>query len=314
MTVIHLKTMREVSSPPASVVCLGNFDGVHIGHAALIRETVCKWEALSSRYPNIACGACFFRTPPAAYISAHPIVQLTTLKQKLKLFSDMGLTYAYILDFPDVSTLSPEQFVSDILVGQLHCVHAVCGFNFHFGYKAAGTAETLTALMAGEASVVAPVKIGCQTVSSSVIRQMVADGNLEKAKVFLGRPFCLDAEVVHGKALGRSIGIPTVNQYFPENLAVPGFGIYITKTEIDGLLYPSVTNVGIRPSVNDGTRVNCETHLLGFDRNLYGKFVKVYFESRLRNEMKFDSIDALREQINKDILATNEYFRGSEQK
>ena len=309
MTVIDLKTMREVSSPSASVVCLGNFDGIHIGHAALIRETVEKRKTLSSSQSPVACGACFFRKPPADFMPPRPLAQLTTLEQKLKLFFELGLEYAFVLDFPEVGTLSPERFVTDVLVGQIHCVHAVCGFNFRFGHRASGTAEKLTELMGGSASVVSPVKIQEKTVSSSAIRQMLSEGEIATASIFLGRPFCLESEVMHGKALGRTIGVPTVNQYFPGNLAVPKYGIYITKTEIDGIQYPSVTNVGIRPSVDDGDRANCETHILNFDNDIYGKLVKVYFLEHLRDEIAFESIDALQLQIQKDILATAEFYK-----
>lgn len=309
MTIIHLKTMREVLPPPFSVVCLGNFDGVHVGHMALIREAVRQKSALEKAYDGIASGACFFRTPPSDYILSTPIPQLTTFEQKLKLFAECSLDYAFVIDFCEIGGLSPEDFVSKVLKQELHCVFAVCGFNFHFGKNAAGNADILGTLMNGALSVIDPIHVDGNIVSSSAIRQMVSEGNLHLIPPLLGRPYCIEAEVLHGKALGRTIGIPTINQYFPGNLAIPKLGIYITQTTINGIDFPSVTNVGIRPSVDDGTRVNCETHILDFAGDLYGQQAKVQFIKRLRDEIRFESIDALKEQIRQDIAATQAYYK-----
>lgn len=307
MTVIDLKTMREVSSPSASVLCLGNFDGVHAGHMALIREAIQKKAVLSAKYGDVVSGACFFRTPPSDYMLASPIPQLTTFEQKLELFAHCGLDYAFVMDFSEIGELSPADFVNSVLKQDFHCVYAVCGYNFHFGKSAAGDATLLDTLMKGELSVIAPVLVDGNIVSSSAIRQKIADGEMHLIPPLLGRPYCIQAEVLHGKALGRTIGIPTVNQYFPGNLAVPKLGIYITQTAVNGKERPSVTNVGIRPSVDDGTRVNCETHILDFDGDLYGQCVTVRFIKRLRDEIRFESLDALKEQIQRDITTTREY-------
>ncbi len=309
MTIIDLKTMREASPPPFSVLCLGNFDGVHFGHIALVKEAVDQCEKKCSEYDGIVSGACFFRTPPSNYFLSAPIPQLTTFEQKLHLFADCGLEMAFVMDFEEVGGLSPEQFVKQVLAETCHCVFAVCGFDFRFGKNAVGTADTLKTLMCGAASIIPPICRENQVVSSSAIRQRIADGEMHLVPALLGRPFCLYAEVLHGKALGRTIGIPTVNQYFPGNLAIPKYGIYITQTVIDGTVYPSVSNVGIRPTVNDGSQINCETHILDFDGDLYGRTVEVRFLKRLRDEMRFHSIDALRAQIHRDILQTREYYK-----
>ena len=309
MTVIDLKTMREVSKPPVSVVCLGNFDGVHVGHAALINEAKKQKNKLLPQYPAVSCGMCFFGIPPSSFLCPLPIPQLTSLEQKLSLFAEMGMEHAFIMDFEELGGLSPQRFVTDVLLRQIGCVHAVCGFNFRFGSRAAGTAELLGELMNGAVSVVAPIQVGGQTVSSSFIRRLIADGDVQTASALLGRAYSIKTEVLHGKALGRTIGIPTINQYFPGNLAIPKNGIYVTLTEIEGKKYPSVTNVGIRPSVNDGSHVNCETHILDFCGDLYGMSVKVSFLHRLRDEIQFSNIDMLREQIQKDISATAVFFK-----
>ena len=309
MTVIDLQTMRESSPPPFSVICLGNFDGVHVGHQALVRAAKEKKAELSATLPDVASGVCFFKTPPSDYFPGAKIPRLMTLEQKLKFFSRLGLDFACVLDFEALRDASPESYVSDTLKSRLHCVFAVCGFNFRYGKNAAGTSEELVRLMNGAASVIDPVCIDGNPVSSSAIRQAIDTGNAESAAILLGRPYRIEAMVLHGKALGRSLGLPTVNQVFPEQLAVPKHGIYITRTYVDGVAYRSVSNVGIRPSVDDGTAVNCETHILDFDRDVYGKTVAVEFLKRIRDEIHFDDLDALQAQIQSDIERTKAYYK-----
>lgn len=307
MTVINLRTMRESLAPPSSVVCLGNFDGLHLGHAALVRTAVKKAAELAKSAPEVASGACFFQTPPSDYFS--PVPQLITFRQKLALFAEMGLQFVFITDFMELRDRTPFEYVESTLKKDCHCVHAVCGFNFHFGKQASGNAESLKLLMNGCASIVEPVLFENEIVSSSMIRREIASGNIEKANLMLGRPFSVEETVLHGKALGRTIGIPTVNQRFPSNFSIPKNGIYVTRTWIDGQAFPSVSNVGVRPSVDDGTHVNCETHILDFSRAIYGKTVKVEFLKRLRDEIRFDSLDELKAQVQKDIEQTNAYYK-----
>lgn len=308
MTIIDLKTMREASSPPASVVCIGNFDGVHIGHTALAEETIAKKLQLSNRYEGLASAACFFKIPPTDFFRHPPIPRLTTFEEKLSLFSALGLDYAFVIDFEEVGSLSAEAFVNAILKETFHCVFAVCGFNFHFGKNASGDAAHLKSLMNGQASVIASVQADGSTVSSSEIRGMISRGEMEKIPAFLGRPYAITAEVLHGKALGRTLGTPTINQCFPENLAIPKRGIYVTRSVINGKTFPSVTNVGLRPSVNDGDKINCETHILDFQGDLYEKTVTVQFLKYLRGEIKFENTEALSAQIQKDIQNTKAYY------
>ena len=309
MTVIDLKTMREATVPPAAVVCLGNFDGVHLGHMALVRETLKKKAELVSSTPEIAAAACFFRILPSDFLHATTIPRLTTFDEKLALFAESGLDYAFVINFENVGAFSPSEFVQRILQEALHCVFAVCGFNFRFGKNAAGDATLLTHLMSGNVSVVPPVTVNGRVICSSAVRQMIADGDVHLVPAILGRPYSLCVDVLHGKALGRTLGIPTINQNFPKALAVPQNGIYITKTTIDGTEYPSVSNIGTRPSVNDGTFINCETHIIGFQGDLYGKRIRVQFMQRLRDEVRFPNTDALKTQIQNDIQKTKEYYK-----
>lgn len=308
MTIIDLHTMRESLAPPSSVVCLGNFDGLHLGHRALIKETIAKKEQLEKSHPDIASGACFFKILPSDYFSLG-IPHLVSFEEKLALFSELGLDYAFVTDFEELRTQSPEEYASTTLKKLCRCIHAVCGFNFHFGNKAAGTAETLSHFMNGAISVIDPVCVNGELVSSSLIRHKIESGDVASAAALLGRPYTLQADVLHGKALGRTLGIPTINQCFPKGAAIPKHGIYVTSTIVNGVPFPSVSNVGIRPTVDDGNLINCETHILDFNQNIYGEKISVEFLSRLRDEIRFDSLDQLQQQIEQDVLSTRKYYK-----
>lgn len=308
MTVIDLHTMRETETPPFSVICLGNFDGVHIGHRALAAAALKKKEELTDRFPGIACGVCFFRISSVDYLSKTKTPHLITFSQKLSLFAELGLDYAFVTDFASLRDLSPDRYVSDVLKEQLHCVFAICGFNFRFGKKATGNAQELTALMNGNAQVIPPVCKENQTISSSLIRQKITAGEVDEIPTLLGRPYSIEGEILHGKGLGRTWGLPTINQRFPAELSVPKYGIYVTRTWIDGIAFPSVSNVGVRPTVDKNESVNCETHLLDFNKDVYGKNARVEFLKRLRDEIRFDSLEALQEQIRSDIEKTKIYY------
>jgi len=309
MTIIDLHSMKEAAAPSASILCLGNFDGVHRGHLTLIHTVREIKETMTKQGKSVSGGICFFRCPPQAYITSSFPPQLTTYQQKLELFSQEGLDYAFVVDFPEIGEYSPHDFVQKILVEQFHCVFAVCGFNFRFGKNASGNASILSDLMGGNVKIIPPFIIDDQAVSSTAIRTLAERGEVNKIPELLGRPISLTATVLHGKALGHTIGIPTINQCFSENIAIPRNGIYISATVIDGKRFPSVSNIGTRPSVNDGSHINCETHILDYDGDLYGKTITVEFLKRLRDEITFDSLDALRNQIQQDILQTKKFYK-----
>ena len=309
MTIIDLHSMKEAAAPSASVLCLGNFDGVHLGHLALIQAVKETKETMTQQNKDVSSGICFFRCSPHTFISSSSPSLLTTYEQKLSLFAEAGLDYAFVVDFEEIGEFSPKEFIEKILKDQFHCVFVICGFNFRFGKGALGNPTILKDLMNGQAEVVPPVIAEDQVVSSTSIRALIENGEVNKIPNLLGRPFSIEAVVLHGKALGRTIGVPTINQTFPENIAVPKHGIYISAATIDGKRYAAVSNIGIRPSINDGSHINCETHILNFNGDLYGKLVKVEFYMRLRGEIKFDTIDALKAQIQQDILKTQEFYK-----
>lgn len=306
MDVIDLHTMKReegISSPLS--VALGNFDGVHIGHAELIRRTL-----EYAKKNGIKSAVWTFADAESALPNKPGTLSLTTTDEKLSLITKLGVDYAILADFESVRNLSPEEFVSDILIKKCRAEAAVCGFNFRFGKGGAGDAMTLQKLMAErECIVVDPVHARGGLVSSSAIRQIIESGDMEATAEMLGRPFSVTLPVTVGKRLGRRIGIPTINQNFPDGHIIPATGIYACTVKTPDGTYLGAANVGFRPTVESGVnRANCETHIIGYDGCLYGKNLKVSFYKRLRGEEKFPSLDELKAQIQADIEETKNYF------
>ena len=292
-----------ISSPLSAA--LGNFDGVHTGHAALISRAV-----EYARAHGIKSAVWTFSDDTAVLPNKPGVHCITDLVEKLELIRGLGVDYVLLEDFSRVRDYTPERFVRELLIKECGAVCAVCGFNFRFGAGGLGTGDTLRELMAPrECIVVPPVYIGDKLVSSTAIRRLIKEGDMEGTAQMLGRPFSIDFPVVKGKQLGRTIGIPTINQNFPDGHVIPKGGIYACTVDVAGETLLGVANVGTRPTiVNDTHAVNCETHIINYNGWLYGKNIKVAFHHRLRDEIRFDGIEALRAQIERDIAATVNYF------
>ena len=286
--------------PPESgrtVAALGFFDGVHIGHRRLLDRVaeIARSRGLVPSVFTFSDDALSFK-PDAA--------RLTDFSEKLDLFRAAGIERVYAADFPALSGLSPERFVSEILVGCLNVSVAVCGFNFRFGARASGDSETLVRLMrgaGGEAEVIASTLLDGAVVSSSAIRSALAAGETDLANRMLGRPYAISGAVEHGRGYGHTEGIPTVNLPLAPHLAIPRKGVYRSRVAVDGTGYPAVTNVGTRPTFG-GTGINCESYLFDYDgADLYGRTVSVELLAFLRDEKKFDTPEELYRQIERDI-------------
>ena len=301
---IFLPDRTPSAFPRDCIICLGNFDGVHLGHRALFEAA----KALRARRGDaVACAVLCFRAPSSDFLSADPTPHLSTIEQKLELFRDAGMEYAFLIDFPEIQSLSPAEFATEILRDACHASAAVCGFNYRFGKGGVGTPEVLKSVLGIEVVVQSEITDGGETVSSTRIRRLLSEGNAAEAARLLTRPYAIRAEVVHGKSLGKVWGIPTVNQNFPPKMLIPRHGVYITECEIDGKRYRAISNVGEHPTVDHGAAVNCETYILDFCEDIYGKTVTVSFLGFLRPEQKFESADALKEQIRRDIQAARQY-------
>lgn len=296
---IYEKIARAVPSGP-SAVALGFFDGLHIGHAAVIGQAVrARKEGLSP---------CVFTF---TMHGGHPAQKngslLLTERNKYALLEQWGIDTVLTPDFSEFHEMSPEAFVDEILVRRLQAKVVCCGEDFRFGKKAGAGVEELKDFCDARdirVCVVPAVLYQGERVSSSRIRQLLEEGEVKTAAGMLGRAFGYDFTVVHGKKLGRTIDSPTINQRMPENFAKLRHGVYASVTIVKGTPYPSVTNIGLRPTVEDSHAVNSETYIHGFSGDLYGKRVEVRLLGFLRGEQKFPSVDALRAQIQRDITAS----------
>lgn len=284
------------------VLALGNFDGVHLAHKALIAKAADTAKSMS------AVGGIFcFEKPPCDFLSTEPPKRICNLEQKLELSRKCGAKIAVLGDFPTLRDLSPQDFIY-LLKNKANCIAVVCGYNFRFGRGGKGSYVDLQNAFGERAILVDRIVFNGEEISSTKIRKLLLEGDVEKANILLGHPYSVTGKVVRGKQLGRTLGLPTVNQFFSDELLIPKNGIYASSCTIDGITYRAVSNVGLRPTVENSDRINCETHIIGYSGDLYGRSLRVEFFSRLRPEQKFSSVEELQTAINGDVANSNDYF------
>ena len=307
--VIDLKHPGEAYALPdgGCGLCLGHFDGVHIGHTALIDALK---EANKQRAFPLPLGAMCFAEPPAVTLMKEPTPQITTLEHKLRLLGAAGLSFAVLYDFPAIMGLSPLDFVADVLIRDCNCRLAACGFNYRFGAGGRGTPEDLARLFGTQQDrrlvVAPPVMRAGRPVSSSIIRTLLENGHPDDAARLLGRPFLLEGTVENGRHVGRVLEAPTANLMFPHYSLIPAHGVYAVLCKVGKRTYRGVCNVGTRPTFESGGGVVCEVHLFDFSGDLYGRRMEVAFMRFLRPERAFDSAAALKKQIEADIEQAKE--------
>ena len=292
-----------------TVIALGFFDGVHRGHGALLQKTAERACELGAE-PAVFT----FDRPPKEVVTGQPVYLINSAEDRQGLIRRLyGIERVILAPFDhEMMTMSWEDFVTKLLAERCGAVHLVAGHDHRFGHRNAGNAQLLRekcAQLGLGCDIIPEVEIEGITVSSTYVRTLVEQGDMERAALFLGHPHCLSQTVQHGKRLGRTIGIPTVNLAVPAHVLTPARGVYITLAFLpDGRSCPGVTNVGTRPTVTDGDTVSVETYLLGFDGDLYGQTVRLDFHRRLRGEVKFPSLEALRQEILRNVAETEAYF------
>ena len=292
-------------------VALGFFDGLHIGHAAVVSRT------LSYQQEGL-CPCVFTFTMDGGHPAAKSTANaLTTERQKEQLLESWGVRLVLCPDFSEFHAMEPEAFVDEVLVRRLNANAACCGEDFRFGKKAAGDVGQLAALCQARGirlDVVPPVTFEGERVSSTRIRHLLGEGRVADANRMLGRAFGYDFTVVRGKQLGRKLDSPTINQRLPDGFVPLRHGVYASVSFAGGAWHPSVTNIGLRPTVEDTTAVNSETYICGFSGDLYGARVEVRLLAFLRPEQRFPSVEALRARIHADAEASvpiaEEYLAG----
>lgn len=300
---ISTQSVPNGENIPNLVLALGNFDGVHLGHARLMREAVRLAEKIGAR-----AGMLCFDVPPADILLPAPPKHLCGLSAKLGYAAELGIDYAVICPFEAVRHFSAEDFCA-FLREECFCTGVICGYNFRFADGGAGTPDVLLREFGDDAMVVPAVKTEDGVpISSTRIRALIESGDVSEAARLLGHPFRVTGRVVHGKTLGRKMGLPTLNIDFGNGDIVPRSGIYVSRCVSNGKTYRAVTNIGSRPTVDDGKTVNCETHIIDFDGDIYGETVSVELLLRIRDEKKFGSVEELKEAIEGDVKSARGYF------
>lgn len=289
------------------VVALGFFDGVHIGHGALMRKTAQR-AAENGAEPAVVS----FDTHPDTLVRGEAVPLIGSAADREELIERLyGIRSVILIHFNWTMMHTPWDQFADYLRDELGAVHVVVGHDFRFGYKGEGTPERLREYCAKNGmgvDIIPAVEIDGVVVSSTIIRRQLLAGELEQANRFLGHPYTLGDTVRAGFRLGRTIGAPTINMRFPEGVLIPRHGVYATKAYFDERAHMAVTNVGVRPTVGGADAVTVESHILDYSGDLYGRHVRLEFYAFLRDEVKFSCIQELQAQISRDETAAREFF------
>jgi riboflavin kinase/FMN adenylyltransferase len=311
-----MKTFRTIDevmdSQPAGArfgITMGNFDGVHSGHRAFLAEIHddCRKRGLRSLVIT-------FNPHPHRILVPHEShFLITSYDEKLRLLSELPIDHIVELEFTrDLSLMDSAIFLDKKIFHRDGITRFFVGHDFSFGRGKAADFEFVKSYCAGKgvsADIHDQFRLGGESVCSTRIRQLVRAGEIEKASLFLGRPFMIAGLVKKGVGRGRQMGFPTANLDFPEDRLVPAQGVYFSRTKQKDVIYPSITNVGINPTFGDTNTVNVETHILDFDRLIYGETIEVEFLSKLRDEIKFDSRADLISKITDDVARAQRFFK-----
>lgn len=288
-----------------TAVALGYFDGIHLGHQAVLNTAL-----YYAKKENLVPVVMLFDVHPRKLITGSVPPMLTSEEKKRDILIDMGFTVVPF-DFREAMNYSPDEFIEKILIEALNVKVVSCGFDYHYGKGGKGNADTLREELSKrglKAFSKEPILLGNEVISSTTIRELIAQGEIKKANTMLGTCFSYNFTVEKGDGLGRVLGFPTINQFFPQDFIVPKYGVYASKVRLENKWYPAVTNVGVRPTVAKAS-MRSETCILDFSGNLYGKNVEVCLLEFIRDEIKFPDLDALSKQIEKDIRKARSIYR-----
>lgn len=280
-----------------SAVALGNFDGMHIGHYAVLEK------AAEMSRKGLVPTVMLFDEHSLKSVTGEAPPRLMTDDERLVFLKEKGLRIQTV-NFADIRNLTPEQFVDDVLIKLFNAKAVVCGFNYRFGKGATGDAALLESLCNSRGIncvTVNEILFGSIPVSSTAIRRSIENGDITLANRMLGRPFGYTSTVIDGDKRGRKWGFPTINQRLPDGLVVPRYGVYKSVVTLDEREYAGVTNIGLRPTIGTDV-VLSETHILDFDGDLYGRDVSVKLIRFIRPEQRFNSFDELVQQIKNDCI------------
>jgi riboflavin kinase/FMN adenylyltransferase len=290
----HTNLEHIPAAPTGRAVALGTFDGVHMGH----RQVIARARAWAAEHGARSAVVTFDPHPLRVLRPDDAPRLLTTTPIKLELIAALAVDEAIVIPFTDeLSRMSAEDFCADVLAGRIGARHVTVGENFRFGHRAAGDAQMLLDRAEFSADVVSLVEVDGEPVSSSRIRELVAAGDVSVSSRLLGHPYVIEGEVVQGDARGRDLGMPTANLEPPPDVVLPAPGVYAATA----LGRPAAVSIGARPTFERDGRLLVEAYLLDFEGDLYGQRLQIGFLERLRDELSFDSVDELVEQMRRDV-------------
>jgi riboflavin kinase/FMN adenylyltransferase len=294
------RSLKNINTIKNSVVSIGMFDGVHLGHTSVINRVIAI-----AKEKNIKSIIITFSNSPISYFSKDIIdLQITNSKEKIALFRKTQLDYLFVIDFNEyIANLIPSTFMNDILISLFKVSYMVFGYDNHFGKNREGTFKYITENFKDiKAELIIASKKDKITISSTRIKEEIVNGHIINANKLLGHPYNISGKVVKGMQLGRKLGFPTANMAYENNEKIlPKNGVYYTVTKIKDKEYISITNIGIKPSVQESNCISIETHILDFHQSIYGQNISIIFIDRIRNEIKFNHINDLIDQITKDV-------------
>lgn len=306
--VINMKIIRDttefhIDGPTA--VAIGKFDGLHRGHQKLLRTIQEQKER------GLQTVVFTFVPSPAAFFSKELVQELTTVAEKRLIFENAGIDY--LIEYPfcqETANMSPEDYIQKVLVEQLQAKCIVAGYDISYGKRGAGDCkllEQLAPMYGYEVIIIEKVQYEGREVSSTYVREEVKQGNMRVVYELLGTPYHVGGTIVHGKKLGRTIGMPTVNLLPPKEKLLPPNGVYYSKIVIKGEIYFGITNIGTKPTVSGEPVIGVETYIYDFEDVVYGEDAEVYLLEYKRPEMRFSGVDELKEKMQADILSGRIY-------
>lgn len=303
--------LNTIENMPLTAVALGNFDGVHLGHQELIKNAVKSAQRLTSQGTRVKpCVFTFSNNPKNIIPGKKEVKNIIYQDEKEALIESFNVEYLVNIPFTDdIMKMSPEKYVKEILVDKLNAKAVICGFNHRFGFKAEGNTKVLRELgekYGFQVLEIEPVYVDGEVCSSTLIRNLILAGEMDECSNYLGRNYEVAGEVVVGNRLGKTLGFPTSNIMIDESMVTPPNGVYVTYCIYNGIKYPSITNVGVKPTIGEFKK-NMETHIFDFNKELYGKMIRIEFVKKMRDEVKFGSREDLSAQIAKDCKDAKMY-------
>lgn len=302
----YIKLNEQFGEFLPTAACIGHFDGVHLGHQALIGSTIDKSKELNTKSAMIT-----FDPDPLAVLNHTKTKLITTIKEKITRVDHFGIDILYIIEFDqELADLSPEDFIEKILL-KLNIHSLTCGFDFRFGKQGQGTVLTLqnSNLIDFPINIIEAITYDNKKISSTWINELLGKGLINEVNELLGYPFSLTGKVIKGHQVGRKINFPTANIEYDLLQSLPKIGVYVGLVDVFGSYYKAMINVGKNPTFYDAHQITIEAHILDFNADIYNHEIRIIFLDYLRDEVKYDNAQALIKQLNQDIISVLDYFK-----